>query len=243
MQTTFTKSAIRSTLPRLEDPLPLEEAEYETSWWFTPSLYLNVDRELNYTVHTQDLNALSCTEPVSVSANKVWDNYGRVMEPGAPLEHKRKSEDLCYPKEDVQFYIDKNSDCDAEYSEEEEQEEEAPPPKKARTNKTFVANDEALHCLPSPPLDHASLRTEFLASLVKWPADLRSTATSRKHFLATDPSVDHSAALDPKKVMCSGCKEYRTLDMRHQYYLTHWFAHRRRCSMLFNKWLVSRYEC
>ncbi len=75
-----------------------------------------------------------------------WDNSGRVMEPGAPLEYvlsyffrsygdthilriscryKRKSEDLCYPKEDVQFHIDKNSDCDAEYSEEEEQEEEA----------------------------------------------------------------------------------------------------------------------
>ncbi|KAF9030555.1 hypothetical protein BDZ89DRAFT_1112151 [Hymenopellis radicata] len=213
MQTTFRESAIRSTLPRLEDPLPLkeeEERQYETPTWHTLSEHVGF---------AHYLHVPPSAGHVSPAANDIWDDLDCLMEPpvrGAYLEpiedrHKRKfhseiTQDLSDQKENVQIHMDQGSECDADYSEEEEQEEEVPPPKKARTQNTPVANNEALHSLPSPPTDEVSLKAEFLASLVTFPADLRSTPTSRRHFLETDPAVDHSAALYRNKVMCYGCK-------------------------------------
>ncbi|KAF9014353.1 hypothetical protein BDZ89DRAFT_1142390 [Hymenopellis radicata] len=273
MQTTFKESAMRSTLPRLEDPLPLEDEDYETLTWNTPI----ANHELNQ-AHP-DIHVHSSGAPVSDAANEIWDDLGHLMEAAAnstysePMMEMQESYSI---PEDLSDHTKENSsgrgnECDADYSEEEEEEvfvedvrsykenfhvnleeemsatqitqrkKKNPPPKKARTQNTpTVANDEALYSLPSPPVDKASLKEEFLASLVTWPSDLRSTPTSRKHFLKTDPAVDHTAALYPKKVMCSGCKEYKMLDVRHQYYLTNWFAHRPRCPELFNKWLARR---
>ncbi|KAF9030535.1 hypothetical protein BDZ89DRAFT_1159269 [Hymenopellis radicata] len=246
MQTTFRESAIRSTLPRLEGPLPLEEEEeqYEIPRWH--SLSEHVDFAHYY------LHVLLSVGPVSAGANEIWDDLDCLMEPparGAYLEpiddrHKRKfhseiTQDLSDQKENVQVHMDQGSECDADSSEEEEQEEEsstekgsnAEHPRRKQRNPLFPTVASS---------DKASLKAEFLASLVTFPADLRSTPASRKHFLETDSAVDHSAALYPNKVMCYGCKEYKTLDVRHQYYLNNWFAHRPCCPKLFNKWLASR---